>query len=555
MWLDTDMNPLPHEPSKRSVSGLANTADQTALRPISHALTVPVASEALNVNSLDEVPNSSWFTNRIGLHPMTPAEVARGACGETPPLDPARGPWMVVSGKSEGSNRGFVIKAPDGHRYMVKIDGILRSQRQTAADVIGSKIYHAAGFFTPCNEIVHFRSDILKVANNAKHKDRYNRDAPLTLADVHEIIATVPRSPDGLIRASASRYLDGSPIGPFRYEGTRADDPNDVIPHQHRRELRGSKLLAAWIHHWDAIEQNTIDMIVVQEGRRYIRHHLLDWGDALGFVWESEPINRRVGIGRSGYLDLDHVFVDLVTLGLRQRPWHRPPTPDAPETFGYFGTDDFVASAWRGSYRNAAFDQMTTRDGLWASRIIARFTDQHIAAMVAEAKLDDAHAASFLTRTLIARRDMILREYLTRWSPLEKLAIIRKPDGRQALCFDDLAIATGMADARTTVYRVHAHAGRQLETLIGWRITRPGTERPDRTCFDLPLGTVRPHDLAGASASEDDPLRYMVLEIYSNQQPSLRPTATLVAHLYDLGPGRGFRLVGLERPSEVPDPP
>ena len=33
---------------------------------------------AMNVNSLDEVPDSTWFTNRIGRREMSIAEIVRG---------------------------------------------------------------------------------------------------------------------------------------------------------------------------------------------------------------------------------------------------------------------------------------------------------------------------------------------------------------------------------------------------------------------------------------------------------------------------------------------
>jgi hypothetical protein len=526
------------------------------MRPVSRALTIPVRTEAPNVNSLDEVPNSSWFTNRIGLFPMSPAEVARGACGRTPPLDPARGPWTIVSGKPDGANPGFVIEAPDGHRYLLKFDGPRRGQRGTAADVVGSKIYHAAGYHTPCNEIVAFGEEILVLSPEAKVQDRYDRDVPMTPAHLETILTMAWRRPDGLLRAVASRYLAGKPIGPFRYEGTRKDDPNDVIPHEQRRELRASKLFAAWIHHWDAIEQNTLDLVVEEGGRRFVRHHILDWGDSLGTIWPWERLNRRMGVGRGGFLDLDHVFVDLFTLGLYPRPWYQATVSSAPSAFAFFDAANFAPAEWRGTYRNVAFEQMTDRDALWAARILARFSDAHVAAIVAEAKLDDAGAADYLTRTLVARRDAILREYLLRLSPLDRLTITRRgPSAPQSLCFDDLAVETGTVDPAAVYYRVYLQGGARLDRLLGWTQLGPAAPGREGSCLPLPLGPVRPHTLAGAGAADDDPRRYAVLEIYGHHRPSAVPTSILLVHLYDLGPARGFRIVGIERPREVPAAP
>lgn len=42
---------------------------------------------ALNVNSVDEVPDSSWYTNRIGRRAMTDDEIVRGPdTGSVPPV-------------------------------------------------------------------------------------------------------------------------------------------------------------------------------------------------------------------------------------------------------------------------------------------------------------------------------------------------------------------------------------------------------------------------------------------------------------------------------------
>ena len=64
--------------------------------------------------------------------------------------------------------------------------------------------------------------------------------------------------------------------------GLRSDDPNDLIPHEHRRELRGLRVIASWINHWDLKEMNTLDMYVEEGGRKFLRHYLIDFGSSLG---------------------------------------------------------------------------------------------------------------------------------------------------------------------------------------------------------------------------------------------------------------------------------
>ncbi|MDP7471952.1 MAG: hypothetical protein QGI02_06330 [Vicinamibacterales bacterium] len=81
---------------------------------------------------------------------------------------------------------------------------------------------------------------------------------------------------NGLFRVTASKYLPGLPIGPFRYFGTRSDDPNDIVPHEHRRELRGLRVFAAWLNHDDTRAHNTQDAWVEEDGRHYIRHYMMN---------------------------------------------------------------------------------------------------------------------------------------------------------------------------------------------------------------------------------------------------------------------------------------
>src|SRR6476660_3463429 len=53
---------------------------------------------ARDINTIDEVPDSSWFVNR---HLRSPEEMIRGVDGDT---GPAPGPWTVTFGKGNGAS-------------------------------------------------------------------------------------------------------------------------------------------------------------------------------------------------------------------------------------------------------------------------------------------------------------------------------------------------------------------------------------------------------------------------------------------------------------------
>ena len=74
---------------------------------------------ALNVNTVDEVPDSSWFTNRIGRRPMSVEEVVRGP----DQLDGVRlEGWVVSGGKGSGVQPGFRMTDPSGQLYQIEVD-------------------------------------------------------------------------------------------------------------------------------------------------------------------------------------------------------------------------------------------------------------------------------------------------------------------------------------------------------------------------------------------------------------------------------------------------
>src|SRR5262245_5514247 len=104
----------------------------------------------------------------------------------------------------------------------------------------------------------------------------------MTWSDFEATVDNIPHYEDGSFRIMASLATPGKPTGPFRYQGTRSDDPNDIVPHENRRDLRGLFVIAAWLNHTDAKANNTLDTVVEEEGVQYVKHWLIDFGSALG---------------------------------------------------------------------------------------------------------------------------------------------------------------------------------------------------------------------------------------------------------------------------------
>src|SRR6478735_5190689 len=415
VWSDPDQHPLEHEPNKYYSGIYADAADKSGLYTASKWFTFPKKGEAENVNALDEVPNSSWFQNRIGQFDLSPEEVANAECGDLPSLDPEKGAWRVIGAKPDGANPGFMIEAPDGFRYLLKFDGKNQPLRATSADVVGSKLYWAIGYHSVCNEIVLFSPNVLEIAPDAETTTGLGKERRMVPADLDKVLTMAYRLKDRRLRASASRFVPGKPLGPFKYQGKRKDDPNDVVLHENRRELRAGHLPAAWISHVDVREQNTFDVLIDTEEARFIRHYKIDWGDALGIGVEPDRLGRRMGY--SYPVDLQHTGEDLLTLGLLSRPWHDPKRTKV-HIFGYFGVEGFVPSKWRGVYPIPAFQRRTPADILWMTRIFSRITDDHVRAIVARAKLPDERQSQYLEETLIGRRNRFFEEYLSQYVAL-----------------------------------------------------------------------------------------------------------------------------------------
>jgi hypothetical protein len=370
---------------------------------------------ALNVNTLDEVPDSSWFTNRIGRRELSVDELVRG---------PDRGPnvvslagWRIVRDKGSGVQPGFRMTDPSGQLYQIEVDPPSNPEMATGAEIIGTAFYHAFGYHVVEVALTEFDPDELVIAEDATIRDLYNgRRRPFERRDLDDVLRRGARQANGRYRALVSRFAPGRPLGNFRYYGTRPDDPNDIVPHEHRRELRAARVFGAWLNHDDSRGVNSLDMLEPRAaGGGAIKHYMFDFGSILG----SGTVFAQARRAGNEYI-FEHApgWHALWTFGFGVRPWMRIEYPDVPASVGRFEGDAFDPVGWKPEYPNTAFENMRPDDAFWGARIVARFSDDAIRAIVGKARYSDPAAADYLTAALIKRRDKVLAAWLNGVNPV-----------------------------------------------------------------------------------------------------------------------------------------
>jgi hypothetical protein len=431
--------------------------------------------------------------------------------------------------KANGSSLGFRVSIPGKGKYLFKTDAKGQSERATAASVIGAAAYNAVGFFTSCEQVVYFKPSVLRLTPGLRYENNSGIERAFDRQALASVLAEVTKRGE-LVRMQASAWLPGQLIGPFRYEGTRDDDPNDVIDHEDRRELRGGRLLAAWLDHFDAREQNSMDSWIADVGNKgppdsspgYVRHYYLDTSDCLGSEWDWDGISRR--LGRSYLLDWGDIGLDFLGLGIPTRSWERVQRTPGRQKFGYFDVATFVPDEWKNEYPNRAFSRMTERDGAWMARVLARFSPEMVRVLSELGRFSDPADTAHIAAVLNGRLERILARYLSQLSPLADVRV----EGNQ-LCALDLARWRHLFDSHAFRYRAWLRDHYEL----------PIAARDDGgLCVSLTDPRATP------AMSNDASDRYLEVTISNGAAPG-----PLVAHLYDLrANGEGYRLVGLERP-------
>ena len=465
--------------------------DRFAFRRVTRLMEVPEPTHAVNVNSLDEVPDSTWFTNRIGVRDLSPRDLERGPNSDDGPDTSA--PWTILGTKIGGVTIGFRIEDARGVQYLLKFDRKGLPETETGANVVVQRLLWAAGFNVPEDTVVRVERDRLVLAPDATVADTFGNERPMTTEDLDEALAEVNPSGDGSYRALASKFLPGVPVGGVIPEGVRKDDPNDVVPHEDRRELRGQYVLFSWLDHTDVKYDNMLDVWTadpVDEAVHYVVHYLVDFGNGLGTLGVVE---NRDNDGFAHAFDFEYGLYSLVALGLWQRPWEGLAVPQLLGV-GRIDAEHFDPARWRPQFPWTPFDRRDRHDGFWAAKIVARFSPELIRAAVDAGKYSDPRAADYLWNVLVERRNKIVAYWFAQVTPLDGFEFA---DG--VLCFRDLALVYGLSPAERATYwaRAYDYDGAPLgdPVTVGVTVGPTGSElggEPGEVCLPaLPSGSKR----------------------------------------------------------------
>jgi hypothetical protein len=414
IWIDYDEADI-SEPKAENSGYYYDFLDGTFFQQVQQASDVPRTArkivrrpkEASNVNSAGGVPDSSWLNNRHGRRPMSLDEIRRGPDEDEGPVGQR---FTVLRAKTAGVTPGLWIRDGGGRTYIVKFDPLEYPELATAAEVISTKLFHAIGYNVPQNTIFRFRRDQLALDEKATYKDAQGRTQRLTAVILEQLLRRAPQESSGHYRTVASKMLSGKPKGGFAFYGVRGDDPNDIIPHEHRRDLRALRVFSAWLEHNDIRVGNTLDMYINEGGRRFLRHYLIDFGSTLG---SDTLFPNRPEVGHAHIFDVRQAGLTLVTLGIWQPKWAAP-EPIRFRSVGRYGADGFDPRRWKSNFPLTAFENMTEADARWAAEIVGSFTDAEIRAAVETGELSNPHAAEYLAEQLIIRRDKVVAAYLNR---------------------------------------------------------------------------------------------------------------------------------------------
>jgi hypothetical protein len=142
----------------------------------------------------------------------------------------------------------------------------------------------------------------------------------------------------------------------------------------------------------------------------------------------------------------------LFTFGLIQRPWEDRKGPKL-RGVGLYDVEKYDPGEWKALTPMYTPVRVADRiDNFWSSKLIMKLERKHIEAAVEAAKLTDPRAAKWIVEALIARQRKTAKYWFERVNPIDEIHA-----AGSELCFKDLSLVYGFAQARQTHYRLTFH--------------------------------------------------------------------------------------------------
>jgi hypothetical protein len=395
----------------------------------------PSGARAENINTIDEVPDSSWFTNRVGSKPITIEELVRGPEEGAPP-DPSR--WVLIREKTTGAHPGFTATDAKGETWFLEFDPPYFNEGATGAVEVATKIFWGLGYNQVESFLTTFDPRKTSIDPKATIRRPSGKRTSFTQDDVNTILERVHRNMDGTYRVIAGRLITGKILGNFTFDGSRTDDPNDIVRHERRRELRALRVFGAWTNLTDLKSANTLDSLVTVNNRSVVKHYLQDVGSTFGmcndlYEWDLSWEN---------FIQGDTSWRRLSSFGFALSPWQTVNYVEFPSV-GKFEGDVFDPRKWRPQTTTVAILEMRDDDAFWAARRVVAFSDEMIRAAVHSGQFSDPAAEKYLADVLIKRRRKIAEAYLPAINPIVEPRL----DGNGRLTFNNAAVDAGVAKA------------------------------------------------------------------------------------------------------------
>lgn len=390
-----DDRPIPKPEVRVFISELYD-ADIYVRRELVKAMEPRRIPEARDVNTLDEVPASSWYHHDGHLRSYAP---------KGPPV----APWTVRLGEASPSGRddAVVIEDARGVPYELIEDPMGHEGMTTGTMAIASRLVHALGYRTP---------------------------------EVH-----VVQNHEGK-RVAAMQWPVGTDLGPTPIASTREDDPNDRIPHVDRRSLRSLRVLAAWLQIGRLRPRMLRDAYLGEDGKGHVQHFIVGLDGALGV----DHFKAAEAFARDPDREDGNFFFRVFTLGLSPKP------PGILPTTPFRSVGLLAEHVDPGRYPMGPpfepHDRVQSADRYWMAKHIAAMPPSTIDAALAAGKLSTT-ATSWLRERLEQRRAEVVAWGLDVTSPCEVASLRKLSRGRTAVVLHDLGIEDGFVPPVERTYR------------------------------------------------------------------------------------------------------